>query len=261
MQPPNNVPTDSKIDDKTPPQKQVNSMDGVAMLNHLAKSMEKNPPHANDYPIVFRMKALGLEPGKPFDAAKLDPKIVAAINDAAKEAQKEMPEAVTRIGNRVNGWNIMTENVGTYGTSYRQRALIALAGLGANLPEDAIYPTAFVDADGKPLDAANKYTLHFDKGQLPPADAFWSITMYDKDGFQVPNPINRFAIGDRDKLNFNADGSLDIYIQADSPGKDKEANWLPAPKKGSFQPTMRIYSPRESVVDGSWTPPGIKRVK
>lgn len=101
--------------------------------------------------------------------------------------------------------------------------------------------------------------LHFEKGQTPPADAFWSITMYDEDGFQVPNPINRFAIGDRDKLNFNADGSLDIYVQADSPGADKEANWLPAPKS-EFQPTMRIYSPRPEVLGGTWSPPPFKRV-
>ena len=102
--------------------------------------------------------------------------------------------------------------------------------------------------------------LHFDNGKLPPADAFWSITIYDKDGFQVPNPINRFAIGDRDKLSFNADGSLDIYVQAAPPGKDKESNWLPAPKNAPFQPTLRIYSPRPEVADGTWAPPPIRRV-
>jgi hypothetical protein len=159
------------------------------------------------------------------------------------------------IGRHVNGWNILTDNVGTYGTSYKQRAVIALGGLGANLPEDAIYPTAFVDGAGEPLTGANKYVLHFDKGKLPPADAFWSITMYDKDGFQVGNPINRFAIGGRDKLTFNPDGSLDIYVQAESPGADKDSNWLPAPKDAFFQPTMRIYSPRPEVADGSWSPP------
>jgi hypothetical protein len=122
-------------------------------------------------------------------------------------------------------------------------------------PEDAVYPTAFVDGEGKPLSGANKYVAHFDKGKMPPADAFWSITMYDQDGFQVPNPIDRFAIGDRDKLVFNDDRSLDIYVQADSPGKDKESNWLPSPEDALFQPTMRLYSPRPEVLDGTWAPP------
>jgi len=167
---------------------------------------------------------------------------------------------MTKSGDKVNGWNIGRENMGTYGTSYLRRANIAFGGLGANLPEDAVYPVAFIDGDGNTLTGANKYVLHFEKGQTPPANAFWSVTMYDKDGFQVPNPINRFAIGDRDKLAFNPDGSLDIYVQADSPGKDKEANWLPAPK-GEFQPTMRIYSPRPEVLDGSWSPPPFKRVE
>jgi hypothetical protein len=259
--PPQNAPTDPSVDNRTPPQTQVNRLDGVAMLTRLATLMAKYPPHANDYPILFRMRALGLEPGKPFDPAKLDPAVVTAINAAAKDTLQEMPEAMKQIGGRVNGWNVLTENVGTYGTSYKQRALIALGGLGANLPEDAIYPTAFVDAAGQPLDGANKYALHFEKGKTPPADAFWSITMYDKDGFQVPNPIDRFAIGDRDQLAFNADGSLDIYVQAESPGKDKESNWLPAPKDAPFAPSMRIYSPRPEVADGGWAPPGFQRVE
>jgi hypothetical protein len=257
--PPTNVATDNSIDDKTPPQKQVNSMDGVTMLTRLAALMAKYPPHANDYPILFRMRALGIAPGERFDPSKLDSQIVNAINAGAQEALVAMPGDLENIGQRENGWTITTENIGTYGTSYKQRALIALGGLGANLPEDAIYPTAFVDAKGQPLDGGQKYTVHFDKGELPPANAFWSITMYDKEGFQIANPINRFAIGDRDKLKFGDDGSLTIYIQPESPGSEREANWLPSPKEGTFQPTMRIYSPRASVTDGSWKPPGIQR--
>ncbi len=259
--PPDNAPTDASIEGKTPPQQQVNSLDGVTMLTRLAALMAKYPPHQNDYPILFRMRALGLEPGKPFDAARLDPEIVKTINTAAKATLADMAAAMKRMGQQVNGWNIAADNIGTYGTSYMRRAVVALGGLGANLPEDAIYPTAFVDAAGQPLNGANKYVVHFDKGKLPPADAFWSITMYDKDGFQVPNPINRFAIGDRDKLIPNADGSLDIYLQAESPGGDRESNWLPSPKDAAFQPTMRLYSPRPEVADGNWAPPGIRRVQ
>jgi hypothetical protein len=127
-----------------------------------------------------------------------------------------------------------------------------------NLPEDAVYPASFVDAEGKPYSGANRYVLHFDKGKLPPANAFWSITLYDKDGFQAPNAINRFALGDRDKFQFNADGSLDIYIQNESPGADKESNWLPAPKD-EFNLALRLYSPKREALDGPWTPPPVKQ--
>ena len=123
-----------------------------------------------------------------------------------------------------------TSNMGVYGNSYFKRAIVAQLGLGANQPEDAIYPLNVADADGKPVMAENRYVMHFDKAQLPPVGAFWSLTMYDAEGFQVANPINRFAIGDRDALKYNADGSLDLYIQHDDPGPDKQANWLPAPQ-------------------------------
>ncbi|MGB0084179.1 MAG: DUF1254 domain-containing protein [Rhodomicrobiaceae bacterium] len=257
--PPGNQPVDVASDDATPPQTQVNRLDGIGMLSRLAELFSKYPPHANDYPMLFRLRALGLEPGKPFNPAALDPETVKTINQVAGETLADMPAAMRKIGQVVNGWSVATQFIGTYGTSYKQRAVIALGGLGANLPEDAVYPTAFADEDGRPLISTENYVIHFDKGQLPPADAFWSITMYDKDGFQVPNPINRFALGDRDKLTFNEDGSLDIYMQAESPGKDKESNWLPAPKDAPFQPTMRIYSPRNEVADGRWAPPPIRK--
>lgn len=257
--PPTNVPIDPTVDNTTPPLVQVNKLDGVAMLTRLADLMTKHPPHPNDYPILFRLQKFGIEPGKPFDAKSLDPETIAIINKAAQDALAEMPAAMRKAGAFINGWNIGTENMGTYGTSYKRRAFVALGGLGCNLPEDAVYPTAFVDGEGQPLSGANQYVLHFEQGKTPPANAFWSITMYDKEGFQVPNPIDRFAIGDRDSLTFNPDGSLDIYVQAESPGKDKESNWLPAPK-GLFEPTMRLYSPRPEVLDLTWAPPPFKKV-
>ena len=163
------------------------------------------------------------------------------------------------IGLHVNGWFYQTSTVGTYGTAYKLRGMAALIGLGVNLPEDAVYPASFVDGDGKPYSGANKYVLRFEKGKLPPANAFWSVTLYDKDGFQAPNQFNRFALGDRDKLTFNADGSQDIYIQNGRPSVDKEANWLPAPA-GEFNLAMRLYSPRREALDGPWTPPPVKKV-
>lgn len=253
---PTGTTVDPSVDNKAPPLVQVNKLDGVAMMTRLAKLMGKYPPHPNDYPIIFRLEEIGIVAGKPFNPS---PDMAAIINQAAKDTLAYLPEAMKTNGYIVNGWNIGRDNIGTYGTSYRQRAIVTLAGLGANLPEDAVYPTAFVDGDGTPLTGANKYLLHFAKGELPPANAFWSITMYDKNGFQVPNELNRFAIGSYDKLVTNADGSVDIYVQAASPGKDKEANWLPAPGD-VFQPTMRIYSPRPEVLDGTWSPPPFEKV-
>jgi hypothetical protein len=150
--------------------------------------------------------------------------------------------------------------MGVYGNYYLKRAIVSMVGLGANQAEDAIYPLNVGDSDGKPMDGGSKYVLHFDKDVLPPVDAFWSITMYDKDGFQAANKLNRFAIGDRDKLQYNADGSLDIYIQNESPGADKESNWLPAPA-GPLGVTMRLYAPREAALTGEWVPPPVKKVE
>jgi hypothetical protein len=258
-QPPASSPVDSSVDTKTPPLLQVNKMTGVELFTRLSQLLKTYPPHPNDYPILFQMRKIGLVPGKEWDSS-LDQSKIDAINSGAKEALADITAGVKSFGKRVNGWNISVENIGTYGTSYRQRAIITLGGLGANLPADAIYPTAFLDSNGKPLDGANKYVLHFEKGKLPPANGFWSITMYDKDGFQVANPISRFAIGDRDKLKFEEDGSLDIFLQPNSPGKDKEANWLPTPKSGVMGPTLRIYGPRAEALDGRWEPPALKRV-
>ncbi|NYH18535.1 DUF1254 domain-containing protein [Paraburkholderia bryophila] len=255
------APGDAGVDARTPPLVQVNRLSGVEMLTRLSQLMARYPAHADDYPILFRAQALGIVPGKTWDPARLDNATRDAINAGAKEALQRMTDTLKTGGQHVDGWSMVIDNIGTYGTSYRHRAVIALAGLGANLPADAIYPTAFRDSEGKPLDGANRYVLHFDKDSLPPADAFWSLTMYDHQGFQVPNPLERFALGSHDKLRFNADGSLDLYIQHDSPGADKESNWLPSPASGSLGPTLRVYSPRADALDGKWAPPGFQRVR
>ncbi len=134
-----------------------------------------------------------------------------------------------------------------------------MLGLGANQVEDAIYPLNVSDADGKPVTGGSKYVLHFTKDELPPVDAFWSLTLYDEEGFQVANPLNRFAIDDRDALKFGADGSLDLYVRNENPGPDKEPNWLPAPKSGVLALTLRLYAPKPQVADGRWSPPAIRR--
>jgi hypothetical protein len=207
--------------------------------------------------MIERMKRIGLEPGKNFDASKI---ATDALAQGAAAGLKLMQEKAPTIARVTNGWQMNTDTMGVYGNFYLKRAVVALVGLGANQVDDAIYPLNISDADGKPVMAENKYALHFSKDQLPPVDAFWSLTLYDAEGFQVANPLNRFAIGDRDTLKFNADGSLDLYIQSQNPGPDKEANWLPAPSSGQLGLTLRLYAPKPQVANGRWNPPAIKRV-
>jgi hypothetical protein len=157
-----------------------------------------------------------------------------------------------------NGWSMNTDTMGVYGNYYLKRAIVAQQGLGANLPGDAIYPLNLADDTGKPLDGANNYTLHFAKGETPPVRAFWSVTLYDSDGFQVPNPLNRFNLSSWMPLKPNADGSLDLYFQNDSPGAARESNWLPAPK-GPFNLAMRLYAPEADALIGKWNPPPVRR--
>src|SRR5262249_12098518 len=159
-----------------------------------------------------------------------------------------------------NGWQMNTDTMGVYGNFYLKRAIVAMVGLGANQTDDAVYPLNVGDADGNPVMAERKYVLHFSKDEIPPVDAFCALTMYDAEGFQVANPLNRFAIGDRDPLKSNANGSLDLYIQNESPGPDKESNWLPAPKAGRLGLTLRLYAPKPQVANGQWNPPPVRRV-
>lgn len=248
---------DPAVDMNTPPLRQVNSMNASAFFTYGMKLMEVNSPHITDQPITARMKRIGLVPGFNFD--KLDPSVQQALQRASTDGVKEISNKFSSLAKVVNGWQMNTDTMGVYGTFYLKRAAIAMGGLGANLPEDAIYPVLIKDADGLPLDGNNTYLLHFNESEIPPVDAFWSLTMYDMEGFPVPNSINRSAIGDRDNFTYNEDGSLDILIQNESPGLDKESNWLPAPK-GPMSIVMRLYSPEAEIINGIWLPPAVKRV-
>jgi hypothetical protein len=160
-----------------------------------------------------------------------------------------------------HGW-LYTTQAGQYGTSYRQRALITAIGLGANRPQDAVYPVSEGPDLLQKYSGADKYVMHFEKDQLPPAQGFWSLTMYGADYFFVDNPLNRYTLSKRNALQANADGSIDLYIQHDSPGSDKESNWLPGPADGPFILMMRLYWPSEvapSLLDGSWKIPEAKK--
>jgi len=257
-------PVDATFDMKKAVRDQVDALSVNDYFNYLARLMKTNPPAAADAAMVEKMKAIGLEPGKDFDPSKLGAFDKEVIKTVPKVAQVKVAEYFKQVAEPVNGWTYMIKNIGIYGTDYIQRALVTAFGLGANRPQDAIYPTSQKDAAGSEYDGASKkYVMHFNKGDLPPVKGFWSLTMYDKDYFFVPNPLNRYTLSQRNKFVTNPDGSVDLYLQADSPGKAKEANWLPAPK-AKFIPMLRLYWPQEtppSIIDGTWKPPAISEVK
>ncbi|MBX3385209.1 MAG: DUF1254 domain-containing protein [Phycisphaeraceae bacterium] len=254
QRPPSPDPT---VDTKTPPLVQVNTMPAARYFTLGAELMRLHPPQTTDWSILTRMARLGITPGE-FDFAKAPPAVRAGLERASADGLRHMKEKLPTLARVTNGWQMNTDTMGVYGNAYLKRAIVAMAGLGANQPEDAIYPLCVADADGKPLTGDNRYVLRFTKEQLPPVDAFWSLTMYDAEGFQVANPLNRFAIGDRDALKFNPDGSLDLYIQHANPGPDKESNWLPSPASGPLGLTMRLYAPRPEALDGRWNPPAVR---
>jgi hypothetical protein len=252
---------DPSFDMKTPPKVQVDTMPADRYFAYAAELLKLHPPHITDEPIIARLKRIGFEVGKSFDPTRASAAAQQGLAGAPAAAQKLMQWKAPTLARVANGWSMNTDTMGVYGNYYLKRAMVAQLGLGANLPEDAVYPLNLADATGKPLDAAAAaYTLHFAKDELPPAAAFWSVTLYDNDGFQVANPLNRFALSSWMPFATNADGSLDLYFQNASPGADKEANWLPAPK-GPFTLTMRIYAPKREVLTGEWNPPPVKRAE
>jgi hypothetical protein len=253
------VKIDSNVDMKTPPKAQVDTMAAAEYFSYAAELLKLHPPHLTDEPIIAQMKRIGIEPGKSFDISTLEPTVQKALAGAPAEAQQIMAWKLATIARVANGWSMNTDTMGVYGNYYLKRAMVSQVGLGANLPEDAIYPLNLADDTGEPLDGWHEYTIHFDKGATPPVNAFWSITLYDRDGFQVGNPLNRFAVSSWMPFETNADGSLDLYFQNESPSKEKEANWLPAPK-GAFNLTMRLYAPRSDALTGKWNPPAVHRV-
>lgn len=251
---------DPSVDLKTPPKKQVDTMAAAEYFAYAAALLRLHPPHSTDQPIIARMKRIGMEPGKGFDIAKVDASVRKAIEGAPADAQKLMAWKTPTIARVVNNWSMNTDTMGVYGNYYLKRAMVTQLGLGANLPEDAIYPFNLADDTGKPLDGANKYAIHFAKDEIPPVNAFWSITLYDTEGFQVANALNRFAVSSWMPFKRDADGSLTLYFQNESPGTDRESNWLPAPK-GPFNLTMRLYAPKSEALTGLWNPPSITVAK
>ena len=257
--PPATVPVKSGVDAKTPVPVQVFKLSAEQFFGRLCELLVSNPAREADKAVMARLAKLGITPGAKFTTAAFDADTRKAIDQGIAGAQQAIRAEESKMGETVNGWQI-ARDLGRYGTKYTYRAAWTFFAVGGNLVEDAIYPLTLTDSDGKKLTGTNKYVLQFAKDQIPPVDAFWSLTMYDKDSYLVDNSINRYTLGDRSNMKPGDDGSVTIYLQSESPGNDKESNWLPTPKADAFKVALRLYIPKKQVTDGTWKPPSVKRV-
>jgi len=241
------------------PAEQVAMLSPEEFFSLFSELLQANPPHANDNAIVTRMQRIGLAGPQAVPYSGLDPAVRQALDEARPLAGRRIADAVNRLGEDTNGWKIVLSGIGSYGTDYPRRAAVAYAGLGATSPEEALYPVTAIDDQGEWLEGGEDYVLHFDKGQLPPVNASWSLTVYNDKNELVPNRGDRYTLRSTDPLKYNADGSLDIYLSSDEPSSDTLANWLPTPEKGKFTANMRLYWPKDSALDGAWAPPPIRQ--
>lgn len=243
------------------PLEKVESMDAEAFFAELNRLITQNPPASADAPLLAELAALSIGPGLDFDMDAMSENVATAIENGHSRGLAILAGLKSRdFGTVSNGWGVSPPTIGDYGTEYLFRAFIARFALGANLPEDAIYPTIDVDSEGLPLNGQNGYAIRFDPGTLPPVNAFWSISMYNDRQRFVENPIGRYAIGDRDPLEYGTDGGLTIYVQHDIPDAKNRTNWLPAPA-GEFNMIMRLYWPGPSILDGSWPLPRLEKLQ
>jgi hypothetical protein len=244
-----------------PPPMQVQQMTAREFFQTVATLLEANPPHPQDAPLIKQLAHIGIQPGKIFNPESLGVEGQKAFEQGAKTAADTLARLGSQggVGEKVNGWTSgFGAATGRYGIHYDARAAVARLGLGALPPEEATYFSCCQSDAARSLSGEHAYTLHFSAAELPPVHAFWSLTLYGEDGYFVSNAIHRFAIGDRDALKFNSDGSLDLFVQQDAPGADHGSNWLPAPN-GKFNLSLRLYWPSEDVVRGRWKPPPVTR--
>ena len=220
------------------------------------------PTVPSEKALMARFAKIGIGAGKTFDASKLSPEMKAAIEQGMADAWADFGGVVKQLdeGKVTSGDLFGTRAYMKNNYLYR---MVATLGIYGNSKQEAMYPIYRVDADGQKLTGASRYTLHFAKGELPPVNAFWSLTMYDlPESLLVANPINRYLINSPmlPQLKRDADGGLTLLIQNESPGKGNEANWLPAPK-GPFAMYMRLYWPKEEAIDGKWKQPPLKKAE
>lgn len=245
------------------PVKDIEALSLVEYMNRVSQLMVANGPASADSTIVAKMKKVGFVPGEGFEISTdnliLSTKMKAIPNFVHKSFNERRASPDTSL--LTNGWGLINEKIGTYGIEYKRRAYIDFIGLGACIPADAVYPNCVRDMNGDPLDASETYQIHFDKEQLPPVKAFWSLTAYNEDEFLVENEWSRFARGDRDSLIYNEDGSLDLYIQTEPIKGDMMNNWLPIPADGPFFLTLRLYWPKAEVLNGEWDIPPVIPIK
>jgi len=235
----------------------VVKMSAAELVNYGLNLLKTIPPHPTDWPMLARMGRIGLKRGIIFEKIG---ELADLFKGKEKEANKVLMDAWVNVGEKVNGWTSTLKGVGVYGTDYIVRASAALNGLGCNRPSDAVYPRNITDENDEPMVGEKNYVIKFEEDEIPPAYAFWSITMYDEFGFQVANEIDRFAVSSWMPFKKGTDGSIEIYIQHKNPGGDKEANWLPSPASGKLGTTMRMYWPKPEVLSGEWSPPVVEAV-
>jgi hypothetical protein len=243
-----------------PPPDRIKAMNSLAFFSAFARAMKLNPPHDTDSVMVRELSRIGLIPGQDFESSKLTPEQLAALEQGVQAATVRIEQFVASGAAVKPGWTSFQGTIGRYGTNYMARAVTARVAIGANPAEDAVYISSSADADGSAFSGSMNYRLHFEAASLPPVLAFWSVTAYDKDGYFIANPISRYAIGDRDQLKFNPDGSLDLYVQSRNPGEDRQSNWLPC-GDGPFNLTFRLYWPKPAILDGSWHAPAVELVR
>ena len=234
---------------------QVAKMDAATFFSRLNTLMAHNPPAVADADAVARFASVGIRAGLPINDKTITPALRVGVEGGRA---KLSADASRTHGTVVNGWEFAPNHTGACGTDYLWRAIAAMRNLGANLHADTIYLRATTDADGQPLIGSRRYSIRFNDGQLPPVNAFWSITAYNSRQAFVQNPINRYTIGDRDALTFDHDGSVTLHVQRESPGPDRESNWLPTPADG-FNLIMRLYWPSREILAGTWHIPAVER--
>jgi hypothetical protein len=237
---------------------------GLAFFDQLGTALEQSPPPHRDARILREMASVGIGPGKHPSREHLSANVREGLRLAADEglahvAALKLQRALPN-GAKHNGWYVPPPDTGAYGTDYTLRAIIAVNGIGANRPAEAIYPIGFMTPTGALIDGSHRYVIHFAAGHLPPARYFWSLTMYNSAFYLIRNPINRYSIGNRTPgLKYNRDGSLDIYIQSTAPAGHR-SNWLPSPSSGRFQVTLRMYGPKPIALHNRYHYPSITQV-